>query len=114
MNRAHPTATAGKNPYNIHLQLIYDASYADTSVAVSRHNLKTGPQISVDVLAEVDRKIDDGNGARGAFRYSTYISNATAAPLAPAPVYAPGQCVMTTGVWYVAEGEVNCGAASLL
>jgi prepilin-type N-terminal cleavage/methylation domain-containing protein len=106
-------ANTPKNPYNVYLQLIYDASYADLGAAVNKHNLKTGPRIPVEVIAEVDRKIDDGNGTRGAFRYSTYIGNAPSAPLAPAAAYASGQCVMTTGAWFVPQGEVNCGGASL-
>jgi hypothetical protein len=106
-------ANTPKNPYNVYLQLIYDANYADLGAAVNKHNLKTGPQIPVDVIAEVDRKIDDGNGMRGAFRYSTYMGNASSAPLAPAAAYAPGQCAMTTGEWFVPQGEVNCGGASL-
>jgi len=84
-------ANTPKNHYNVYLQLIYDASYADTGAAVNKHNLKTGPQIPVEVIAEADRKIDDGNGARGAFRYSTYMANAPSAPPAPAAAYAPGQ-----------------------
>jgi prepilin-type N-terminal cleavage/methylation domain-containing protein len=107
-------ANSPKNAYNIYLQLIYDASYADVAAPVNKHNLKTGPQIPVEIIAEVDRKIDDGNGARGAFRYSTYAGNAPSAPLAPAAAFAPGQCMMTSGTWYIPQGEVNCGGATLL
>jgi len=117
MNPGEAAATDGnspRNPYNVYLQIIYDRNYADAGTAVNKHNLKTGPQIPVEILAEVDRKIDDGNGTRGAFRYSTYAGNAPSAPLAPAPAYAPGQCMMPTGTWYIPQGEVNCGGASLL
>jgi len=107
-------ANSPKNAYNIYLQLVYDAAYADVGTAVNKHNLKTGPLIPVEIIAEVDRKIDDGNGMRGAFRYSSYLGNAAAAPPVPSPVFTPGQCVGTTGVWYVPQGEVNCGGASLL
>lgn len=107
-------ANTPKNPYNIYLQLVYDTSYANAEVGVNKHNLKTGAQIPVEIIAEVDRKIDDGNGARGAFRYSTYMGNAPSSPPAPAPVYAPGQCMATTGAWYIPQGEMNCGGASLL
>jgi len=68
----------------------------------------------VEILAEVDRKIDDGNGARGSFRFSIYKANAASAPLAPAAAYSPGQCMAPSGTWYVPQGEVNCGGASLL
>lgn len=110
-------ATEGNSPrnaYNIYLQIIFDAAYADTGAAVRKHNLKTGSQIPVEIIAEADRKIDDGNGSRGAFRYSTYAGNGLAAPPAPAPEYGPGQCVTPAGVWYIPQGEMNCGGASML
>lgn len=103
-----------KNSSNIYLQIIYDGKYANAGTPVNKHNLKTGSQIPVVILAEVDRKTDDGNGTPGAFRYSTYIGNATSAPLDPTPAYAPGQCMMPTGGWYIPQGEANCGGASLL
>jgi prepilin-type N-terminal cleavage/methylation domain-containing protein len=107
-------ANTPKNPYNIYLELIYDNVYADTAAAPpNKHNLKTGAQVPVEIISEVDRKIDDGNGLRGGFRYSQYQGNAPAAPPAPAAAYAATQCVSTTGNWYIPEGEVNCGGASL-
>jgi hypothetical protein len=48
-----------KNPYNIYLQLIYDNVYSDTiGVPPQKHNLKTGAQVPVEIISEVDRKID--------------------------------------------------------
>jgi prepilin-type N-terminal cleavage/methylation domain-containing protein len=102
-----------KNPYNIFLQIRYDNTYGDTGTPPSKHNLKTGAQVPVEIISEVDRKIDDGNGVRGGFRYSTYQGNAPTAPPAPATPYAAGQCVDPTGVWYIPQGEVNCGGTSL-
>lgn len=103
-----------KNPYNVYLQIIYDNEYADNSVAIRKHNLKTGPNVPVGIIAEVDRKIDDGNGMRGAFRYSKFLGNATTAPLDPNPVYMPGHCLATSGQWFSPQGEINCGGAVLL
>jgi prepilin-type N-terminal cleavage/methylation domain-containing protein len=103
-----------RNPYNIYLHLGFDAMYFDSGAPAPRHNLKTGAQVPVEIIAEVDRKLDDGNGARGAFRYSTYAGNAPLGPQAPLPTYAPGQCMTTAGIWQVAQGEPNCGGASLL
>jgi len=103
-----------KNPYNIFLQLKYDNVYSDTiATPPNKHNLKTGAQVPVEIASEVDRKIDDGNGVRGGFRYSQYKGNAPGAPPAPAAAYAPGQCVDPSGLWYIPQGEVNCGGASL-
>lgn len=103
-----------KNPYNIFLELIYDGVYADTTTPPpAKHNLKTGAQVPVEIISEVDRKIDDGNGLRGGFRYSTYQGNAPGAPPAPAATYSSGQCMDTSGVWFIPQSEVNCGGASL-
>ena len=103
-----------RNPYNIYLHLGFNANYLDTGVPPSRHNLKTGAQVPVEIIAEVDRKLDDGNGARGAFRFSTYAGNSPVAPPVALPSYAPGQCVTTAGLWHIPENESNCGGASLL
>ena len=106
------------NPYNIYLQLIYDNNYSDTTgTPPPKHNLKTGAQVPVEIIAEVDRKIDDGNGMRGGFRYSVYQGNAPSAP--PAPNDTPGSTVClgatgaNAGIWYSAQGTTNCGGASL-
>jgi prepilin-type N-terminal cleavage/methylation domain-containing protein len=58
--------SAPSNPYGQYLNLIYDASYAGT--AQTRHNLKTGGSIPSDILAEIDRKVDDGVAGTGSFR----------------------------------------------
>lgn len=113
-------ANTPTNPFNVYLQIAYDGRYADKlATPPSRHNLKSGALIPVEILAEIDRKTDDGNGLSGSFRYSTYGDaasggNAPTAPPAPAASYAPGQCVSSAGIWYVAQGEVNCGAAGFL
>jgi prepilin-type N-terminal cleavage/methylation domain-containing protein len=101
-----------KNPYSIYLQLVYDNNYADPGTAVAKHNLKTGNQVPVEIMAEVDRKIDDGNAVQGGFRFSRYTpASATGLP-APA-AYAAGVCASATGQWYVVNSETNCGGASL-
>src|SRR5262245_28461003 len=59
------------NPYGSLVQLIYDNVYMDAAPA-QRHNLKTGANIASDILAEVDRKIDDGLANGGQFRYAEF------------------------------------------
>ena len=59
-------ATSPANPYAQFLVLVYDANYAGNAQA--RHNLKTGSAVPSDILAEVDRKVDDGNATQGSFR----------------------------------------------
>ena len=95
------------------MNLVYDANYADGGTAVNKHNLKTGNQVPVEILAEVDRKIDDGNPLQGGFRFSRYTpASATGLPAAAA-TYAAGVCAGTGGTWFATNSETNCGGASL-
>lgn len=91
------------NPYGSLAQLIFDDNYQDGSNATgsNRHNLKTGANIPSDILAEVDRKIDDGLGNAGQFRYSPFGSAA-----------AVTSC-LTSGAWQSATPNSNCGGATL-
>lgn len=98
------TTTTPSNPYGTRMQLIYDAVYDGSPVA--RHNVKTGNQIPSDILAEVDRKIDDGNATGGTFRFSAYAGGGTA-PTGSTSCYAAG------GNWAAQTVVTNCGGASL-
>ena len=106
-NATQSNATTPTNPWNAFIQLIYDNTYADTGTTIpSRHNLKTGNQVPVEIIAEVDRKVDDGNALRGSMRFSNYPAGGTAPTAA--------NCYnTTTGVWSSGGGEANCGAAFL-
>jgi prepilin-type N-terminal cleavage/methylation domain-containing protein len=112
-----------KNAWNAYIQLIYDNAYADstklTGVASAdctaatpscRHNLKTGNQVPVEVIAEVDRKIDDGKAHTGIMRFSAYSNGGTAPSAAVCYDETPGT---NLGLWKAGSGEVNCGAAIL-
>ena len=94
------------NPYGSLVQLIYDATYRDAASDVgsgnSRHNLKTGNNIPSDILAEVDRKVDDGLANGGQLRHSTF----------GATTYA-NCAVAATNVWASQTPNANCGAATL-
>lgn len=104
---AESEATTPNNPFGGRLQLINDNIYADAVAAPPvRINLKTGPQIPVNILAEIDRKIDDGNALRGTMRFSAYAGGAAAAPVA-------ANCHNAAGEWLAGQGETNCGAAIL-
>jgi prepilin-type N-terminal cleavage/methylation domain-containing protein len=96
-----------KNPYSVYLQLKYDQTYGDPGTTVSlKHNLKTGTQVPVEIIAEVDRKIDDGRPYSGSFQFSEYSpTTGTGEP-------DPALCV-ATGNWNISAGETNCGGASL-
>jgi prepilin-type N-terminal cleavage/methylation domain-containing protein len=101
------TATSPTNPYNILLQIIYDNAYG-VATSPQRHNLKSGSNIPVDIIAEVDRKIDDGMPYTGTFQFSAYPGNGTA----PTATCTSGS--NTTDTWLATSGVTNCGAASLL
>ncbi len=90
------------NPYTVPMQVINDAAYA--GVAINKLNVKTGNQIPGDIIAELDRKIDDGNAILGSFRFSDY---AIANPPVAADCHNAGQWIVTGAV------SPNCGGASL-
>jgi prepilin-type N-terminal cleavage/methylation domain-containing protein len=93
-----------KNPYSVYLQLVYDAVYGD-GTGSSKHNLKTGSQVPVEIIAEVDRKIDDGRPNSGAFQFSTYVPGSNTAPTV-------AECI-SSGNWNIKDSATNCGGASL-
>jgi len=102
---ATPTdANSPKNAYSVYMQLGYDNNYG-TGTPPSKHNVKTGGQIPVEIMAEVDRKIDDGNPYSGSFQFSVYAPPGNTAPSATA-------CINGT-TWNIIGGDTNCGAVSL-
>jgi prepilin-type N-terminal cleavage/methylation domain-containing protein len=111
---AEAATTTPVNPYAVRQNLIYDGVYGIASAGTARHNLKTGAQIPVDIIAEVDRKVDDGAPYTGSFQFSAYQGNAAAAPTennAAAPACTNGNT--TAAVWNATNGSTNCGGASL-
>jgi prepilin-type N-terminal cleavage/methylation domain-containing protein len=96
-------ANTPTNPYGTLMQLIFDAVYQDTA-ATARHNLKSGNNIPSDILAEVDRKMDDGLATGGAVRFSVFGGAVNTAQ----------ECFnTTTNTWQAASPGGNCGAATL-
>ena len=107
--------TTPKNPYGQFVQLIYDDFYAvaGSAVAIQRHNLKTGNQIPVEIVAELDRKTDDGNGTTGSFVFSRFSAAGESAR--PGAAAATGACMTEGGVWTLTgQTQINCGGASLM
>jgi prepilin-type N-terminal cleavage/methylation domain-containing protein len=100
-----PGVNTPTNPYASPVQLIFDNVYQDPASPVpARHNLKTGNNIPSDIMAEVDRKIDDGLGTGGQFRFSTFGGATNAGQ----------ECFATaTGAWQSATPNSNCGGATL-
>jgi prepilin-type N-terminal cleavage/methylation domain-containing protein len=99
------TNTARNFYTGIFLQLVFDSSWGPPTNAVKKHHLNTGGLVPVEILAEVDRKIDDGKPYSGAFQFSSFARSGDIAP-------DPATCVNASG-WDIAGGEANCGAASL-
>jgi prepilin-type N-terminal cleavage/methylation domain-containing protein len=106
------TATsAPTNPYVRYIRVIYDTTYGVPTPAI-RHNIKTGNQIPSDIMAEIDRKIDDGNPIGGNFQFSNYDGGGTGgtAPVGATACYIVGP----PPIWSAATVVTNCGGASLL
>jgi prepilin-type N-terminal cleavage/methylation domain-containing protein len=103
------------NAFGAHLQVIFDENWGHSANATRRHNIKTGNQIPVEILAEVDRKTDDALPTSGRFQFSPYAAHA------PAPAWGGAADSCTTQdlpsrdtLWNLAGGQDNCGAATLL
>ena len=62
----NPTATSPDNGFGTGMVLSYGAQAQST--AVSAHELMSGHGIPVEVLAELDRKVDDGQPATGSMQ----------------------------------------------
>lgn len=60
--------TSPANSYGSWFNLQFDASYQGSNGTASRHNLSTGHQVPSNILAAIDRSIDDGNPNTGRFR----------------------------------------------
>jgi prepilin-type N-terminal cleavage/methylation domain-containing protein len=101
-------ANTPTNPYGTFLRLAYDQAYGSTAAQQTfRHNLKTGNQVPVEILAEVDRKIDDGNAYSGGFQFSAFAGDGTNIP-------DEFSCVdFGTGSWLISNSATNCSGTSL-
>lgn len=99
---ARTTDNMPTNPYNALIEIAFDNAYQ--GAGAPRVNIKTGNQLLVEILAEIDRKVDDSQATAGNFRFSAYNGGAAAPTLA--------DCV-TVNNWNVAGGSANCGAAGL-
>lgn len=101
-------ASAPTNPYVRFIRVVYDTVYGAGAGSI-RHNIKSGNQIPSDIMAEIDRKIDDGNPVGGNFQFSTYDGGGTGgtAPTGAASCY-------NGTTWSSATVVTNCGGASLL
>jgi prepilin-type N-terminal cleavage/methylation domain-containing protein len=106
-------ASTPKNPYSSFLDLEYDNNFGAAPLAATtqrKHNLKTGAQVPVEIISEVDRKIDDGLPYNGAFQFSPFAPTGGTQPTAAACIDATAT---PSPVWLIRTPSANCGAASL-
>lgn len=69
-------ATCPRNPFNGYYKISYSAQAAD--VENPAHEIYTGNQIPVSILAQLDQKLDDGKPTTGRFRvHRAYLSACT-------------------------------------
>ena len=98
---AATTANSPANPFGGLMQLVWDGVFeaAGTSKVT---NIKTGSNIPASLLAEVDRKIDDGLPETANFRYSSFNSS--------------GTCITGAAgakIWSIDTTATQCGGVSL-
>jgi prepilin-type N-terminal cleavage/methylation domain-containing protein len=107
-NSTESQATTPVNAFGAYLNLAWDAKYGPPGPPPPspRHNVKTGNGIPSGMLAEIERKIDDGNATTGSFRFSDHDGGAGAPD--------PAKCVLPTGQWNAQVTEANCGGTTLL
>ena len=108
--------TSPDNRNGVYQQIVYDGLYGAGTTALPsplRHNIKSGSQVPVAIVAEVDRKIDDGAPFTGGFQFSSYRGNGAANPA----MTGTNSCITGAGVtaaWAATSDQTNCGGASLL
>ena len=92
---AAPTAqNAPTNPWGGPMFVAYYNNYYSAGAANSRNGIYTGRAIPSTVMAEIDRKIDDGTPQTGSFR-SAY------------PVSTSATCV-AGNAWVIVNGGADC------
>ena len=103
---------APRNAFNGFLFLFSSSDYSDTSSTPSEKlNLVLGTGIPVNVIAELDRKIDDGLPQTGVVRQAV-----TSGGEFDDHSQSKADCVTTTGTpvtWDIAKNEQNCNGVYL-
>ena len=118
MSSAAVTVAAPDNTptsaYGGYLAVITDALWGTSGNTAVRINVKTGNLVPAEVLAEVDRKTDDGLPGSGRFQFSTYAAAGPTPPVGGSVTNGCTDADATTAAWIARNGSDNCGAATLL
>jgi hypothetical protein len=96
-----------------YMEVVTDNVWGYSGNTASRNNIKTGNYVPAVVLAEVDRKTDDGQPGSGRVRFSTYAAAGASPPVGGTP----NGCTdsdSATAAWIEVNGSDNCGATTLL
>ncbi|HTS55279.1 MAG TPA: hypothetical protein VMH26_18570 [Burkholderiales bacterium] len=96
-----------------YMEAVTDSIWGYSANTASRNNIKTGNYVPAAVLAEADRKVDDGRPGSGRLRFSAYAGTGTAPPVGGTP----NGCTdadSASASWIEINGSDNCGAATLL
>lgn len=105
------TNRAPRNAFNGFLMLYRSTDYYDAGTATDKLNLVLGAGIPVNVLAELDRKIDDGLPQTGVLRHGV-----TASGTFGTVSESTATCVNTTPtppIWDIATNTQLCNAVYL-
>jgi hypothetical protein len=107
------------NPFGAYVQLANDglwgtSDHAFIATRLLKHSIKTGNQVPVKILAEIDRKIDDGKPYSGSFQFSTFNGAGAAPEIGGFSAQSCTDVDDASGKWNLAGDQSNCGAASLL
>jgi len=110
---ADSTDKAPRNAFNGFLMLFRSSDYFDTAAAPTEQlNLVLGAGIPVNVLAELDRKIDDGLPQSGVLRHALTTAGLTFDALSQSSA----DCVAATTTppsWDIATNQQLCNAVYL-
>ncbi len=93
-NATPTTQNAPANPWGGPIFVAYWNQYYNVGAATSRNGVYTGRSIPSSIMAEIDRKVDDGTPQTGTFR-SAWPTTTTAT------------CV-TGNAWVTANGGADC------
>jgi hypothetical protein len=116
LNPGVASPTPDNTPTNVfggYLHIAFDNNWGYSANSVERHNVKTGNYVPAAVLAEVDRKIDDGSAGAGRFQFSTYAGAGDPPPVGGTANGCTDADSPGAG-WLERNGSDNCGATTLL